>query len=91
MGVKTWSLTLRVEHRMRIFENRVLRRISGPKRDEITPDIIRQIKSRRLRWAGHMACMGDERKIQDFGGKVQRKETTQKTEAWMGECVFLCT
>jgi hypothetical protein len=34
-GCKTWSLTLREEHRLRVFENRVLRRISGPKRDEV--------------------------------------------------------
>jgi hypothetical protein len=68
------------EHRLRVFENRVLRRIFGPKRDEVTgewrklhneevhnlyssPDIIRQIKSRRMRWAGHVACMGEERKV----------------------------
>jgi hypothetical protein len=65
-GCETWCLTLREEHRLRVFENRVLRRISGPKRDEVTgelrklhngelhnlyssPDIIRQIKSRRMR------------------------------------------
>jgi hypothetical protein len=65
-GCKTWSLTLRKDHRLRVFENRVLRRIFGPKRDEITvewrklhngelhnlyssTDIIRQIKSRRMR------------------------------------------
>jgi hypothetical protein len=63
-----------------VFENRVLRRIFGPKRDEVTgewrklhnvelhnlyssPYIIRQIKSRRLRWAGHVARMGEERKV----------------------------
>jgi hypothetical protein len=60
--------------------NRVLRRIFGPKRDEVTgewrklhneelhnlytsPDIIRQVKSRRMRWAGHVARMGEERKV----------------------------
>jgi hypothetical protein len=74
------SLTLREEHRLRVFENRVLRRIFGPKRDEVTgewrklhdaelhnlyssPDIIRQVKSRRMRWAGHVAHMGEERKL----------------------------
>jgi hypothetical protein len=79
-GCETWSLTLREEHRLRVFENRVLRRIFGPKRDEVTgewkklhnehhhilyfsPDIIRQIKSRRLRWAGHVAHMGEERNV----------------------------
>jgi hypothetical protein len=71
----TWSLTLREEHRLRVFENRVLRGIFGPMGDEVTgewrklyngefhnlhssPDIIRQIKSRRMRWAGHVARMG---------------------------------
>jgi hypothetical protein len=63
-----------------VFENRVLRRIFGPKRDEVTgewrklhseelhnlyssPDIIRQIKSRRMRWAGHVARMGEKKKV----------------------------
>jgi hypothetical protein len=79
-GCETWSLTLREENRLRVLENRVLRRIFGPKRDEVTgewrmlhieelhilyssPNIIRQIKSRRMRWAGHVACMGEERKV----------------------------
>ena len=35
-GCETWSLTLREEHRLRVFENWVLRRILGPKRDEVT-------------------------------------------------------
>jgi hypothetical protein len=92
-GCETWSLTLREEHRLRVFENRVLRRIFGPKRDEVTgewrklrsgefhnlyssPDIIRQIKSRRMRWAGHVARMGGgEKRVQGFGGKARRKET----------------
>jgi hypothetical protein len=69
---------LREEYKHRVFENRVLRRIFGPKRDEVTgecrrlhnkelhalytsPNIIRVIKSRRLRWAGHVACMGERR------------------------------
>jgi hypothetical protein len=63
-----------------VFENRVLRRIFGPKRDEVTgewrklhneelhnlyssQDIIRQVKSRRMGWAGHVARMGEERKV----------------------------
>jgi hypothetical protein len=37
-GCETWSLTLREEHRQRVFENRVLRRIFGPKRDEVTDE-----------------------------------------------------
>jgi hypothetical protein len=68
-------VTLREEHRLRVFENRVLRRIFVPKRDEViggwrklhneellklysSPSIIRIIKSRRIRWAGHVARMG---------------------------------
>jgi hypothetical protein len=74
-GCETWSLTLSEEHRLRVFENRVLRKILGPKRDEVmgewrklhneelrdlfsSPSIIRIIKSRRMRWAGHVASMG---------------------------------
>jgi hypothetical protein len=80
-GCETWSVTLREEHRLRVFENRVLRGIFGPKREAVTgewrklhseqlhnlyssPDIIRQIKSRRMRWAGHVARMGERRKMQ---------------------------
>jgi len=74
-GCEAWSLTLREEHRLRTFENRVLRRIFGPKRDELigewrelhneelnvlysSPNIVRFTKSRRMRWAGHIARMG---------------------------------
>jgi hypothetical protein len=74
------SLTLREQHRLRVSENRVLRRIFGPKRDDVTrewrklhseelhnlysyPDIIRPVKSRRMRWAGHVARMGEKRKV----------------------------
>jgi hypothetical protein len=45
------------------------------------PDIIRQVKSRRMRWAGHVALMGEARKsVQGFGGKARRKENTWKTK-----------
>jgi hypothetical protein len=77
-GCETWSLTLREEHRLRVFENRVLRRIFGPKRYEVmgewrklhneelrdlysSPSIISIIKSRRIRWTGHVARMGEKR------------------------------
>jgi hypothetical protein len=77
---ETWSLTVREEHKLREFENRVLRRIFGPKRDGVTgewrklhneelrnlyssPSIIRIIKSRRMRWAGHVARMGEKRNV----------------------------
>ena len=71
-GCKTWSLTLREERKLRVFENMVLRRIFGPRKDEVTgdwrrmhneelndlyssPNIVRVIKSRRMRWA--WACL----------------------------------
>jgi hypothetical protein len=77
-GCKTWSLKLREEHTLRVFENSVLRRIFGPKRDEVTegwrrphneelndlyssPNIIRVIKSRKMRKAGHVVHMGEGR------------------------------
>jgi hypothetical protein len=77
-GRENWSLTLREERRLRVFENTVLRRIFGPKRDEETggwrklhneelhnlyssPSIMKIIKSRRMRWAGHVARMGENR------------------------------
>ena len=74
-GCETWSLTLREDRRLRLFENRVLRRVFGPKRDNVTgewrklhneelnylyslPNIVRVVKSRRMRWVGHAARMG---------------------------------
>jgi hypothetical protein len=74
----TWSLTLREEQTLTAFENRVLRRIFGPNRDEATvewrrlhneelndlyssPNNIRVIKWRRMRWAGYVARMGEKR------------------------------
>jgi hypothetical protein len=77
-GCKTLSPTLRGKHRLRVFENRVLWKIFGLKRDEVTggwrklhteelnglyssPSIVRVIKARRMRWAGHVARMGEVR------------------------------
>ena len=79
-GCEAWSLTLREERKLRVFENMVLRRIFGPRRDEVTgewrrlhneelsdlysaPNIVRVIKSRRMRWAGHVARMGEEKGV----------------------------
>ena len=79
-GCQTWSLTLREERRLREFENRVLRRVSGPKWDEVTGEwrklhreelrdlysltnIVRVVKSRIMRWVGHVARMGEGRGV----------------------------
>jgi hypothetical protein len=78
-GCETWSLTLREEHRLWVFENRMLRKISGPKREEdgswrkfhndelhdlySSPNNVRVIKLRRMRWAGHVTCMGEGRGV----------------------------
>jgi hypothetical protein len=89
-GCKTWSFTLREEHRLRVFENRVLRRVFGPKREEVTGEwrkltngelrnfysssnIIRQIKSRKMRWAGHVARMREEEKSTGFWWESPRQ------------------
>ena len=77
-GCETWSLILREESRLRVIENGVLR-VFGPKRDEVTGEwrilhkelrdlysllyIVRVVKSRRMRWAGHVARMGEERGV----------------------------
>jgi len=79
-GCEIWSLTLRKERGLRVFEKRVLRRIYEPKSDEVTvewrklhneelndlycsPNIVRVIESRRMRWAGHVAGMGEIRGV----------------------------
>jgi len=79
-GCENLSLTLREERKLRVFKNMVLRRIFGPRRDEVmgewrrlhneelndlycSPNIVRVIKSRRMRWAGHVASMGEERGV----------------------------
>jgi hypothetical protein len=77
---------LREERRLKVFENRVVRRIFGPKRDEVrgkwrklhneelndlysSPNIVREVKSRRMRWAGHVARMM-ERCAHGAGGEA---------------------
>jgi hypothetical protein len=78
-GCETWSLTLREERRLRVFENRVLRRMFVPRREEETewrrlhneelidlyssPYIVRVIKSRRMRQAGQVARMGERKGV----------------------------
>jgi len=82
---------LREERKLRVFENMVLRRIFGPRKDEVTgdlrrlhneelndlyssPNIVRVIKSRRMRWAGHVARMGGEGGVLGFAGETGEKE-----------------
>jgi len=95
---ETWSLTLRDERRLRVFENKVLSRIFGPKRDKVTGgwrklhneelnnfycshNIVRVIRWRRIRLAGHVTCMGERRSVyRFFGGETCRKETTWEIE-----------
>jgi hypothetical protein len=90
-GCETWSLILREENRLMVFENRVLRGIFGPKRKEVreewrklhneelndlycSPNIIRMIKSRRMKWAGHVGRMGERRGVYRVPvGKLGRK------------------
>jgi hypothetical protein len=79
-GSETWSLTLRKEGRFRLFENRVLRTIFGPKSDEVpgewkkihnedlhdlycSPNIVRVITSRRIRWARFVARVGERGQV----------------------------
>ena len=79
-GCETWSRTLREERKLRVFENMMLRRIFGLRRNKVTgewrrlhnkelndlyssPNIVRVIKSRRMRWAGHVARMVEERGV----------------------------
>jgi hypothetical protein len=92
-GCEIWSLTLREENRLRVFEDRILRRIFGQKRNEVTgewrklhseelhilyssPNIIIQIKSKRMRWAGHVALTREERNVyRVLMGKPEGKRT----------------
>jgi hypothetical protein len=77
---ETWSLTLREERRLRLFENRVLRKVFGPEKDEVArewrklhneglndlyslPNIVRVVKSKPMRWAGHVARMVQDRGV----------------------------
>jgi hypothetical protein len=96
-GCETWSLTLREEHRLRVFENRVLRRICGTKRDEVTEN-WRKLHNKELHnlysspdiirqvkaieVGGACGTHGTgEKSVQGLGGKSRRKETTWKTKA----------
>jgi hypothetical protein len=95
-GFETWSVALREEHRLRVFENRVLRRMFGPKRDEVTGE-WRKLHNEevydlysspdiirqiesRSMW-GMWHAWERRRKCTGFGAKARRKETARKTKA----------
>jgi len=104
-GCETWLLTLREECRLIVFENRVLRRIFGPMRDEATGEwrklhneelndlysslsIVWVIKLRRMRWAGHVACMGDRRGIYRVSvGKPEGKRPLGRPRHRWEDCI----
>jgi len=102
-GCETWSLTLREESRVRVFENRVLRKVFGPKGDEVTgewrklhneelidlyslPNIVRVVKSRQMRWAGHVVrkrTLGRPRRRWDNNIKMDLQEVGGGRGDWM--------
>jgi hypothetical protein len=117
-GCENWSLTLREGCRLKIFKNRVLRRIFATKRNTVigewrrlhneelyglysSPNIIQEITSTRLRWAGHVTHMGESRKAYRVLGEKPEgrrplgrprhrsenniKKGSQKSVTWGGE------
>ena len=100
-GCETWSLTLREERKLRVFENMVLRRIFGPRRDEVmgewrrlhkkelnglysSPNIVLVIKSRRMRWAGHVVHMDGERgAYRILVGKLEGRRPLGRWYRWV--------
>jgi hypothetical protein len=101
-GCETWFLIVRAKYKLRVFENRVLRRIFGPKGDGVpggwrklhneelhnlysSPSIIRIINSRRMRWAGHVARMGEKTNVYRLlVGKPERKRSLGRPRSrWM--------
>jgi hypothetical protein len=105
-GCETWSLTLREELRLRVFKNRVLRRISGPKREEdglwrklhndelhnlySSSNIVRVIKSRRMRRARHVAHMGEGRGVyRVLVGRPEGKRPLGRPRRWWEDNIKL--
>jgi hypothetical protein len=86
-GCENFSLTLREEHRLRVFENRLLRRIFGPKRDEVTGEWRKlhngeqnnQVEEDETGKSCRMNG-GEQERVQVIGGKSRGKETTRKTK-----------
>ena len=95
-GCETWSLTMSEEHRLKVSENRVLRRIFGLKWDKVIrgwkklnndgfnnlyspPNTVRVIKSRRIRWKGHVARMEERRGVNSFSGEIEGKKPLKRS------------
>ena len=106
-GCETCALTVREELRLRVFENRVLRMIFGPKRDEVTgvlkkqhneefndlyssPKIVRVIKSRRMRWAAHVARIGKGVACAGFWWENLRKRGLSENPSGDGRIILRC-
>ena len=95
-GCNTWSLTLREEGRLRVFENRLLASIFGPERDKVTVEWRRlhneelhalysslniiRVMSRRLRWTGHVARMGGGERRGAYRALVGKREGKRPLE-----------
>ena len=100
-GCETWSFTLREERKLRVFESMVLRRIFGPRTDEVTgecrrlhneelndlypsPNIVRVIKSRRMRSVAHVARMGGMEVYRVLVGKPEgRRPLGRPRRRWV--------
>jgi hypothetical protein len=108
-GCKNCSLSVREERRIKVFENRVLKRIFGPKRGEVTgkwgqlynkdltdlyssPNIIWVIKSRRIRWAGHVARMGERQGAYRIlvGKREGKRPLGRPRHSWDDNIKFIC-
>jgi hypothetical protein len=107
-GYETWSLTLREEHRIQMFDNRVLRRISGPKTKETTrsqrklhndelpnlyssPNIIRMMKSKRMRYSKHVASTRHKQSAQKvLKGKPEGKRQLGRTRNRWKHNTIMC-
>jgi hypothetical protein len=96
-GCETWSLVLGEEHRLRVSENRMLRRIFRPQRDKVrvggrklhnevcrnlysSPNIIKMVRSRRMRWAGNVARTVKTNAYRLFVRKSRRNDITRKAQ-----------
>jgi hypothetical protein len=91
-GCKTWSPTLREEHRLKAFENRVFRRVFGPKRKEVTGEWrklnneelhdLYSPKSRRMRWRGYVVRMGEKRGVHRVGKPEGKRPSGRPRRRW---------